>query len=102
MSMVTDVVFVTPDWAAAKRFEDVFERFPNGRSDSTWRPAQSESNGTKVSGTYVYHLGVNYLDWDFAGAVRAESWPAGTVFYVYGEDDDAPRVTVWNGGEVNG
>lgn len=95
MSMVTDVVFVTPDREAAKRFEDIFEQYPNGRSDSTWRPTQSESQGNKISGTYVYHLGVNYLNWQFPDVVRAESWPAGTVFYVWSENDDAPNVTTW-------
>jgi hypothetical protein len=99
MSVVTDVVFVTPDREAAKRFEDIFERFPHGRWDNTWRPAQSESDGTKISGTCVYHLGVNYLHWKFAEAVRAQNWPAGTVLYVYDEDDDAPRVTVWDEGD---
>jgi hypothetical protein len=99
MSVVTDVVFVTPDREAGARFAEIFESFTHGRRDTPGVAVPVEDNGTKISGTSVFHMGVNYLHWKFAEAVRAENWPAGTVLYVYGEDDDAPRVTVWNEGD---
>lgn len=94
MSVVTDVVFVTPDRAAGARFAEIFESFTHGRRDSPGVAVPVEDNGTKISGTVVFHMGVNYLNYEFLDALSAEPWPAGTVLYVYGEDDDAPRVTV--------
>lgn len=95
MSLITDVVFVTPDRAAGARFSEIFESLKHGRRD-TWESAVPvECNGTKISGTTVFHMGVNYLNLDFAALVEAEKFPAGTVLYVYHEEADEPEVTVW-------
>jgi hypothetical protein len=98
MSVVTDLVFVTPSFDAAKQFADMFEARRHGRHDTSWRPVEVESNGSKFSGTHVFHMGVNYIDLDLVTELRGHPWPDGTVLYTLDECHHTPDVTTWRGG----
>jgi hypothetical protein len=96
MSLVTEVVFVTPRREASERFAALFFEFKHGRRDEQYPVRPIEANGGgKVSGTYVYHLAVNYLNWEFIPAVEREAWPAGTVLYYHWYDEREPTVVTW-------
>lgn len=100
MSYVTDLVFVYPadadDWRETddqngpycEAFEDMF-----ARHHYAVRP--TEEGPGKPSGTAVYHVGVNYLRQELIDEIRRQSWPDGTVLYLFDEHDDSPKVTVW-------
>lgn len=102
MSVTTDLVFVTPTRDAAQRFADIFETGQHstfaGHGTRSWRPEEMKANGSYVSGSHVFHLGVNHLDMDVVDKVTAEPWPDGTVLYVWHEFYQTPTVTLWHGG----
>lgn len=98
MSVVTDVVFVTSKYvksgAAIKRFQELYAtlytRYGLGQEIDP-----VEDNGTKSSGIAVFHLGINYMDYELLEALRNEPWPKGTVLYVGEEDSDGPEIKTW-------
>lgn len=98
MSLVTDVVFVTPTWVkqgeAGKRFQELFATLYT-RYTNRWIPQPAEDGGTKVSGATVFHLGVNYMDTELKEALIAGPWPKGTVLYIDEDDSDYPEVHTW-------
>lgn len=101
MSTITDIVFVLPGTCDkrrnAERFADLFEQYPTGRRGGiTFRPEPVEDTGSKVSGTVVFHLAANHVDYDFLDAVTSAPWPRGTVLWYQGDFDDYPHVVVWN------
>lgn len=103
MSLVTDLVFVTPGLAASERFADLYELSTTvrdghdltGRYEYPWRPTVLMANGPKCAGSYVYYIGANYLSFTLVEELHAEPWPRGTVLYLWHEADDEPRVTTW-------
>jgi hypothetical protein len=100
MSVVTDVVFITPKYVklgeAQKRFQELFRTCYTRYADSGgFVPEPVEDMGTKVSGTCVFHLGVNYMDYELLEALRIGPWPRGTVLYIDEEDSDHPEVHTW-------
>jgi hypothetical protein len=98
MSLVTDVVFVTPKYAdrgtAKERFQELFRTLYT-RYEDRWIPQPAGDGGTKASGAVVFHLGVNYLDGELKEALVAGPWPKGTVLYIDEEDSDHPEVHTW-------
>lgn len=101
MSMVTDLVFITPesDWDEEEyvnrclRFEEMVARYGHNCAPAT-------DCGSKVPDTAVYYVGgVNYLSLDLVDEIKAADWPRGTVLYVHPEFDDVPQVTVFGGEE---
>lgn len=103
MSLVTDLVFVTPTREASERFADLYELSTTmrdghdltGRYEYPWRPTCMKANGPKGAGSYVYYIGVNYISLDLADELKAEPFPPGTVLYLFHEYDDEPRVHTW-------
>lgn len=100
--MVTDLVCVFPDTRDSARFADLFEQYGHGFFGSTpnqnfWRPEPVACNGSKHSGTTVYHMGINQVNFDLLKALEAQDWSPGTVlYYFHGDlDDTVPRIKVW-------
>lgn len=98
MGYVTDIVFITPSFSykhkATERFQELFRLYYTRYKDP-YIPSPVEDNGTKASMIVVFHLGVNYADFELLEALRNEPWPAGSVLYIDGENDDSPVIKTW-------
>lgn len=92
MSMVTSVVFVCRDQKVAERFQEIYAttytRYGLGQEIFP-----QDSHG-KVSGTYVFHAGVNYADEELITALTREPWPPETMLWIEGENDTIPEIHV--------
>lgn len=105
MSMVTDLVFITPEeeWdeeeyvCRCPRFEAMVTRYGYNCSPAS-------DCGSKVPGTAVYYVGgVNYLSHDLVEEIKAADWPRGTVLYVHREfGENGPQVTVFGKEDADG
>jgi hypothetical protein len=91
MSLVTDIVFITPFHEGGKeRFQEIFlEKYTHLKG---YRPPYQEDSGPKVTGLAVFHLGVNYADAELIEALRNEKFPDGSVLYV---DEFELRGSLW-------
>ncbi len=102
MSVTTDLVFVTPIREAAQRFADIFETGQHStfaaHGTLSWRPEEMEANGSYVSGTHVFHMGVNHLDLEMMEKIEEGPWPDGTMLYVWHEFYQTPTITTWTRG----
>lgn len=98
MSLVTDLVFITPDvdWDSEGDAPDRCPRFEQLVAKYGYNCTPSEDCGTKFPHTAVYFVGgVNYLSFDLIAEIKAGGWRAGTVLYTHMEGDDAPDITVF-------
>lgn len=97
MSHVTDVIFITPKHLGngQERFEVLFKEHYTRYGPGTECPPPIEENFGRVSGTVVFHMAVNYADWEWLEAIRNEPWPKGTVLYMDGDGHEETEVKTW-------